>query len=532
MKRICKNITAVAILITLLLGLLTGCGDTSTKDSNQTAAPKEVEQSDKAKSDTTPADQSTGNKDTVTVALTDEPDYLSTCDTDSLMGAQMNLLTYNCLTRIDMETLQPVLDLASDYSQDSDTEWTFKLKQGVKFHNGEELKAEDVKASIAYAQSFDRTATYTSSISEVEVIDDYTVKLITANPNPNLLYDLAYHFNGILPASLIKDKNDFSANPIGTGPYKLVSWNKGNTLEFEANEDYFDQDRMPKIKHLVFSIIPEGTTRTMALESGDVDMVYSVSSSDIDRLKSDEDITVENIVSVENFFLFLNAVNGDFTDSNLRLAVAYGINRDDIIAGALNGYGTPSYSCVSMGYAESVDTNAYSYDPEKAAEYLKLWGGDPSTVKLSIICSNDTKTSIATIIQADLAKLGINVEIQPTDSATYQAAMATDTLSAAIVSWSPANAATYVTRFHSDRHGNTPASVSSPEMDSLVEQLRVEMDEAKRVELIHSIIALANGDCWFVPIYQVNYFRAHSKDLQNVVCSATGYVDFSTMYWD
>lgn len=511
-----KRISSLVLALCMTAGLLAGCGSSSTSGSSAPSGS---------------ASTSGEVKDTLTVALTDEPDYLSTCDTDSLMGAQMNLLTYNGLTRIDMETLQPVLDLADSYTQDSDTEWTFSLKKGVTFQNGDTFTADDVKASIEYAQSFDRTATYTGSIAEVQVVDENTVKIITTAPNPNLLYDLAYHFNCILPHSLIESDNDFSANPVGTGPYKLVSWDKGNAITFEANPDYFDSDRAPSIKNLVFSIIPEGTTRTMALESGDVDFVYSVASSDIDRLKSTDGINVEEIISVENFFLYLNAVNGDFTDPNLRLAIAYAINRDDIVAGALNGYGTPSYSCVSMGYAESVDTNAYSYDLDKAKEYLAAWGGDPSTVKLEIICSNDTKTAIATIMQSELAELGINVVIDSTDSATYQAAMATDTLSSAIVSWSPANAATYVSRFHSDRRGNTPASVATDKMDKLVDQLRVEMDANTRTQLIQEITAEANATCWFVPIYQVNYFRAHSAGLQNVICSATGYVDFPTMYW-
>lgn len=337
-----KRFFTLALALCMIAGLLAGCGDKSN-------------------------DPGTTEKDTLNVALTEEPDYLSTCDTDSLMCAQMNLLTYNGLTRIDMKTLQPELDLAESYSQDSDTEWTFVLKQGVTFHNGDTLTAEDVKASIEYAKSYDRTSTYTSAISEVQVVDDNTVKIITSVPAPNLLFDLGYHFNCILPHSLIESGNDFNANPVGTGPYKFVSWDKGNALKFEANEAYFDAERTPSIKNLVFSIIPEGTTRTMALESGDVDFIYSVSSTDIDRLKAEDGIDMEEVVSVENFFLYLNSVNGPFVDSNLRLAVAYAINREDIVAGALNGYGEPSYSCVPMGYAESVDTNAYSYDLDKAS---------------------------------------------------------------------------------------------------------------------------------------------------------------------
>ena len=245
-----------------------------------------------------------------------------------------------------------------------------------------------------------RDRTYTGSIASVEAVDPYTVKITTSSPTPNLLYDLAYHYNMILPKSLIDSGNDFSANPVGTGPYKFTAWNKGNSITFEAFDEYFDETRKPSIPNLEFVIIPEGSTRTMSLESGEVDFVYSVAGSDIERLQSTEGITVDQVVSVENFFLYLNCVNTEFADENLRKAIAYGINREDIVAGALNGYGTPSYSCVSMGYAESTDENAYSYDPELAKQYLDAWGGDPSTVTLDIICSNDTKTAIATIMQA------------------------------------------------------------------------------------------------------------------------------------
>ena len=161
-----------------------------------------------------------------------------------------------------------------------------------------------------------------------------------------------------------------------------------------------------------------------------------------------------------------------------------------------------------------------------------LWnGGDPSTVTLDIICSNDTKTAIATIMQAELAELGITVTINEMDSASYQAAMLTTDLTSAIVSWSPANAMTYVQRFHSDRRNQTPACLVDDTMDAMVEEMNVTMDTEARSQMITDIIAYANEICPFVPIYQVNYFRGYNSALQNVVCSATGYVDFCTMSW-
>lgn len=514
-----KRGAALCLAICLIIGLLAGCaGNNNSSNSNSSNTAGN-------------ADNTGAAKDSLTVALTDEPDYLSTCDHDSLMSVQMNLLTYNGLVRIDMATLEPVCDLAESYTQDSDTEWTFTLKQGVKFHNGDEFTADDVVATIAYAQSFPASTTYTGSIASVEAIDEYTVKITTSSPTPNLLYDLAYHYNFILPKSLIDAGNDFSANPVGTGPYVFKEWNKGNSITFTAFDEYFDSERAAQIPNLKFVIIPEGSTRTMSLESGDVDFVYDVSTSDIDRLSGTDGITVDQIVSVENFFLFLNCVNTPFEDANLRKAVSYAINREDIVAGALNGFGTPSYSCVSMGYAESTDENGYSYDLDKAKEYMEAWGGDPSTVTLDIICSNDTKTAIATIMQQELAQIGINVTINEMDAASYQAAMLTTDLTSAIVSWSPANAMTYVQRFHSDRRNQTPASMADDTLDAMIEEMNITMDSEARSQMITDIIATANDLCPFVPIYQVNYFRAHSSDLQNVVCSATGYVDFCTTSW-
>jgi len=525
-----KRCAAFLLAACMVLSLLAGCGGKPASDGGEGSTSGKP-----SAGDTSTSGGSTGGsteKDSLTVALTDEPDYLSTCDHDSLMGVQMNLLVYNGLVRIDMETLTPVCDLAESYTQDSDLEWTFQLRQGVKFHNGEELTAEDVVASIEYAQTFPSSAIYTASMEKVEAVDEHTVKITTSSPTPNLLFDLGYHFNFILPKSLIDSGNDFSANPVGTGPWKFVSWDKGNAIKFEAFDEYFDASRKPAIQNLEFVVIPEGSTRTMSLESGDVDFVYSVASSDIDRLKSTDNIAVEQIVSVENFFLYLNSVTTAFEDENLRKAVAYAINREDIVAGALNGYGTPSYSCVSMGYAESTDENSYSYDVDKAKEYMAAWGGDPSTVTLDIICSNDTKTAIATIMQNQLAAIGINVSINEMDAATYNEAMRTTDMVAAIVSWSPANAMTYVQRFHSTRRQNTPACMADDHMDQLVEEMNTTMDAEARTEMIQNIIAEANDLCWFVPIYQVNYFRAHDAGLKNVVCSATGYVDFCTMSWN
>ena len=150
-----KKIISMLLVSVMALGLLAGCGS-----SNSSA--------DKTK-DNAEAETATEDKDTLRVALTSEPPSLTTCDHDSLISVGMNMLTYNGLMRIDNETLQPVPDLATEYSVENDVEWTFKLKEGVKFHDGSDFTAEDVVASLEYAKSIPSSVTYT--------VDTYFSKL-------------------------------------------------------------------------------------------------------------------------------------------------------------------------------------------------------------------------------------------------------------------------------------------------------------------------------------------------------------------
>ena len=130
-------------------------------------------------------------------------------------------------------------------------------------HNGQEVKAADVKASLELCKESPQVSQYGDAVESVEVIDDYTVKITTNGPHSGLLTDLSHHGNAILPADLIASGHDFNKEPIGTGPYKFVAWNKGESIELEANEDYWGE--VPAIKHVIWKIIPEGSSRTCLL---------------------------------------------------------------------------------------------------------------------------------------------------------------------------------------------------------------------------------------------------------------------------
>ena len=271
--------------------------------------------------------------------------------------------------------------------------------------------------------------------------------------------------------------------------------------------------------------------RLEILHGEEVDFVYDVPSADVERLKSDEKFEVKEITSVENFFLGINLEKEPFNDVNVRQAINYGINREDVIAAALNGYGASNYTAIAMGYEGDTDAGAAVYDLDKAKEYLDKWGGDPSSIVLPIICSNETKVAVATVIQSNLSKLGIQVEVVSTDTATYFADWEAGNYTGLISSWSPSNSLTYVQRYHSDRALTYPGSLKDEEVDKMVRDAESTIDDTERIGKIKTIVETVNGLAPQISLYQPLMFRAYSADLGGVTASATGYVGFNDMYW-
>ena len=248
--------------LSLSLAMLAGCG-------NQTE-PSLPAQAGEPEEPASP-------EDSIVIAAMSEPPSLSPTGHSSVAGDYMNLLTYSTLFRLDME-MNPQLHLVEEYEAVNATLWRFKLREGVQFHDGTTLTARDVKASLDRAKSFPQVKRYTDNVQEVQVVDEYTFEIKTARPSATLISDLSFHANSILPKHLIDSGNDFSKNPVGSGPYRFRTWVLGDRLEFEAFSDYFLGE--PAISHMVWKIIPKGEERTAALENGDVDFLMDVENTD------------------------------------------------------------------------------------------------------------------------------------------------------------------------------------------------------------------------------------------------------------
>ncbi len=276
-----KRLVSVLALLTMTAGLFAGVAGCK-KDEGKTKG---------------------GAKDTIVIATMSETPTLGAYDHNSVAGDYMNKLTYSTLFRTDAD-LNPEPSLVDTYENVSDTEWLFHLKQGVKFHDGSELTAQDVAASITYSKTCPEVNLYNRCILTVEAVDNYTVKIVTDGPSATLLYDLCHHGNAILPKKLLDNGNDFNENPIGSGPFQFVEWKRGDSVEFKAFEDYFGG--APAIKSMTWKIIPEGSSRTIALEAGEVDMIIEVEAMDVERIESSDEFTLLKHDSTNINWLMLN----------------------------------------------------------------------------------------------------------------------------------------------------------------------------------------------------------------------------------
>ncbi|MCR4875931.1 MAG: ABC transporter substrate-binding protein [Clostridiales bacterium] len=471
-------------------------------------------------------------KDTLVVAAPDESATLSTTAHDALQTAYLNVLSYNGLMKLDY-TMNPVPDLAESYeiSEDGCT-WTFKLREGVKFHDGTELTAEDVVASMIAAKSEANVANYTKDYTNVEATDKYVVTITTDGYNSNLLYSLANHANFVLPKAQLDAGHNFNEEPIGTGAYKFIRWNHGDSIEFEANEDYFAG--APAFKKLIWRFIPEGTSRSLALEGGEVDFVIDVDAANMAGIQDNGDLKMIIVDSISLQFLNLNDEKGYLSDLNVRKAINCAINKQAVVQIAENGHAMVAYAQAPIGFSGATDAGCDTeYNVEKAKEYLAAWGGNPADIEISIICSNDAKKRAAEVILSNLKDVGINATIEQMDLATYLDVTAAGNHTAFIGGYTASSMVQYLmNNFHSTAIGAANKSrLNMPEVDALIEKAAAARTNEEAAEILTQVNTLINEQCPQVSLYQNQKLYASKAGVDNVNVLPNGYFYVAEWTW-
>ncbi len=513
---IAKKLAAISIAATMITTLFSGCGSAKASQANASAPSSEV---------------TTIVREDIRIAMESEPPTLHPFDHKSVTASYMNALTFNQLFRIDLDTLMPVPDLCEKYERTSDTEWLFKIYENVNFHDGSRMTSADVAASMDYARKYPTTKDYSSFWKSVEIVDDYTVKVTTEGAYALTLPNLASV--KIVPKALIDQNHDFGTKPIGSGPYRFVSQTLGESISFEAFDGYFNAAHKPKIQHMTWRIIPEGSSRTIALEAGEIDVIIEVEANDVDRLDASDATQVDKADGTRVNFFAMNTDVYPFDNKDFRRAMNAAIDREAVITVAVNGQGVKTIAQTPAMFEGASTTNAQDYDIDKAKEYLAASGVKVEGLKFSCVVSNDTTRRAAEVIQANLKELGITMEIVAMDYATLLSTIMPGKYETSVIGYTASNMTMYANGvFHSGSlNAANLARVNDAKVDELIDLSKTQIDDAERGTTLKQLTEHLNEMSPFVPLYHPVVARASNSALRGFKVSAAGGMWFEDVYW-
>lgn len=435
--------------------------------------------------------------------------------------------------------------LATSWKAIAPDVWEFKLRSGVKFHDGSDFTAEDVKFSIERIPTVagpNPTTIYVRRVKEVKIVDPLTVQVVTDGPAPNLPNDFIRLFivSHKAAAGLTKDTANEAFNTgkaaIGTGPYKFVSWTPKDQLVLERFDGYWGP-KEPWQRH-VRKELPNDAARVAQLKAGQVDLIVRAPASDVPTLKRDAKLSVETVETVYLFNMELDlrdkppqitAKDGSalpknpLQDAKVREAIDIAIDRPALAEIAMEGLGSPGNQLVTptiAGFNKSLP--AIKPDVAKAKKLLEE-AGYPNGFKLTFSFTNDRlpgDRQVGTSIAQMLARIGIDVNANAQPSAVFFPARARAEYSVAMSGWGTLTGEANYT-LSSLVHSNDPAKklgafnllgYKNAEVDKLIEDASVEMDEAKRNTMLSDAAAIVAKDRPRLAITAIGSAWAMQKD--------------------
>lgn len=353
-------------------------------------------------------------KDTVNLAMTLEPAGLDpTTRAEAAIGEIVLYNIYETLTRINEDaTVSPLLAQSWTISDDGKV-YTFKLHEGVKFHDGTALDSSDVKFTFernAAESSANKRKAYFTNMEKIETPDPATVVITLKEPRPTFLFNMG-EANSVILAPESVDSN--ATNPVGTGPFKFVKWTKGDSLVIEKNPDYRDAAKV-KLSKVTFKFINDAAAQVAALVAGDIDYIpFFRSPEALGPFKDNPNLVITSGTTEGETVLGTNNKKPPLDNLKVRQAIAHAIDRQEIIDGAMFGIGTPIGSHFAPHNPDYVDlTGTYPYDPEKAKALLAEAGVKPGTELSLKLPPVAYARNGGQILAQQLEKIGFKINIE------------------------------------------------------------------------------------------------------------------------
>ena len=447
--------------------------------------------------------------------------------TDSVSRSIIKLINQT-LVYIDNEG-NIVPELAQEITKVSPKETLIKIKNDIKFSNGETLTIDDVLFSLERAKASPKMSQDLYMIESFEKVDDRTLKINTLYDAGNLLHKLASGGVAIINKKAFEEDEN---NIVGTGMFKLKEWVAGEKLVLERNE--FFKDSKSNIDTLVVKFVPEANSRMIMLETGEIDLARDLLPLDFQKISEDTKFTTVEVETPSNMFLGFDLRNELLADKRVRQAIAYAINNEDLVKTVFNGSASVATSPVpkiTTGHNEN--SNNYPQNIEKAKQLLAE-AGYPNGFNIELFVSEDNqRIDMAVIIQDNLKKIGINAEIKTFQWAAYVSTIENPNIIKPlfIMSWNISNDdpdEVLYPLYHSsqiDAHTNV-VFYKNEKFDNLISEARETTDKNKRMKLYEEAQDIIQED---LPHYTLVYPKqnfAYKASIKNIKYNKRAYLDF------
>ncbi len=531
----------------LALTLLTACSNAPTEnaESKTTAAKNEA---------TTIAAETTTEKQTEAKPAVDPDKEIVLAGTRNIAPGEEDayycssiLMVWEPLITKDTNG-SPIPKLAESYDKNDDaTEWTFKLKQGVKFQDGEDFNADAVIANFDRMKLGKRSSSYYSmniektypTLKEVVRVDDYTVKLTFEKSLPTLDYAMTDFGSAVYSPKCFKEDGSFNGFAIGTGPFKLIENKLDEYAVVERFDDYYGEKA--KSKTVKVKVIKDPDTRFSALKSGEIMGVLDLGAIQpvmAMELIKDDNFAISHAPNTITHYIIVNGTKAPFNDVRMRQALSLMIDRQEIVDSFYAGLGNPT-SNVLNHMTPFYTELPIEHDVEKAKALAKEVLGDERMPVRFILRSGELarypNKEEAELMQAQLAELGLDATIEILDSGAWNEAVKTADYNLSLKikglsSSEPASLFSSMMKTDSGLNKKWSFGYSNEEVDDLLSKVSSELDPAKRKEIYDRLQIISTEEFPAIPYFNDLTLIAYNKKIAGYEALNYG-VTLNTMHW-
>lgn len=526
MKRIFA-ITLAAILTASLAGCSGGQAPAGETKAAQTQAVENAAEKTEEKAD----ESGKEIKDTIKIALAYDITSLDPHIGKEMRACVISQQMFDTLVEWNPEKgigSEIVPCLATSWEYLSDTAVQFKLREGVKFHDGNTMTAEDVKYSIERCMNSPQVGYNATALDSVEIVDDNTVIIHTKDPYAPLLASLTITpFSIVSKAAASADETGFGSHPVGTGRYKFVSYESGASAKLEAFEDCWRG--APKTKYLEMIIVPENAQRTILLETGEVDIAYEILPNDVSRIKDNSELKLAETTGSKCYLINYNtqAEGRPIGNKLVRQAIECCVDKQLLVDSVLYGMGSPAYNIAPESSVAYQSVEERPYDLEKAKALLEEAGYPGGGFSLSIwLDTNDVWLQYAQIIQAELVKVGIDLNIETMESSALTSREQSDKehydMSVRFINTLTGDARfTVYNLLHSESASNK-SYWKNDRADELMLKGRAILDEEKSRDIYKELYGIIRDEMPSLPLWYDEILVGTSANVEGFIPRADG----------